>query len=387
MRDEVLVGRCFRPRQASFSSSPVENGSRPAGLSGFVVRHGSAVSTAQTARHFVPCLTTNQRANTMNVLIPEDLEGSPLETLRGKYEVVQDPDLWRDESALREQVAAVHALMVRNRTQVTEDLLGAAPLLRVVGRAGVGLDNVDMGAASARGIVVCYAPEENAVSVAEHVFALLLALARNLLAADRTTRAGQWERQGHTGWELFGKTMGLLGLGKIGYRVAVRARAFGMNVCAFDPYLSPNSWAVTESGAKLLNLDELLARADVLSIHLPLTDETKAMLDYPQFCAMKPTAVVINTSRGGVLSEAGLYQALTEGRLAGAALDVREQEPPGNSPLHSLPHVIVTPHIAAFTVEGQERVMATVVSDVDRVLSGAAAINFANFPRPRRSEW
>jgi D-3-phosphoglycerate dehydrogenase len=319
-----------------------------------------------------------------NVLITEDLQGSALETLREKYEVVQEADLWQDGAALRERVAAAHALMVRNRTPVTEELLDAAPWLQVVGRAGVGLDNVDVDAASARGIVVCYAPEENAISVAEHVFALTLALARNLLSADRTTKSGQWERHGHTGWELYGKTLGLLGLGKIGVRVALRARAFGMEVGAFDPYLSPNSWAVTESGAKLASLDEVLARADVLSIHLPLTEETRRMLDYLQFCAMKPTAVVINTSRGGVLSEAGLYQALTEGRLAGAALDVREPEPPGDSPLHALPNVLVTPHIAAFTVEGQERVMAAVVRDVDRVLSGAAAINYANFPRPRR---
>jgi len=322
----------------------------------------------------------------MDILIPENLTGPAIDRLKQDYVVYQDPTLWQREGDLRALVVEARALLVRNQTPVTAALLAAAPRLQVVGRAGVGLDNVDVDAASERGIVVCYAPEENALSVAEHVFALLFALARKIVSADQSVRAGRWERLVHTGWELYGKTLGLLGLGRIGFRVALRARAFGLTVVAYDPYVSPNSFVVTESGAVLKSFQEVLTEADILSLHLPLTEATRHLLGEAALAWMKPTAVLINTARGGVVDEAALARALAAGRLAGAALDVRENEPPGDSPLHALPHVVLTPHIAAFTVEGQARVMEAVAGDVRRVLAGQAALNFANFPvAPPRS--
>jgi len=230
--------------------------------------------------------------------------------------------------------------------------------------------------------VVCYAAEENAVSVAEHVFALLLALARKIPAADRSVRRGEWERAAHTGFELHGKTLAVLGLGRIGFRVALRARAFGMRLLAFDPFLSPSSPAVTESGAALLPLEEALAEADVVSLHLPLTEETRGLLSGERLRAMKPGAVLINTARGALVDEAALVAALADGRLGGAALDVREQEPPGDSPLHRLENVLLTPHIASWTHEATARVLATVAGDVDLVLRGEPAQCFWNFARP-----
>ena len=240
-----------------------------------------------------------------------------------------------------------------------------------------------MTAASARGIVVCYAAEENAVSVAEHVFALLLALARKIPAADRSVREGRWERAAHTGFELHGKTLAVLGLGRIGFRVALRARAFGMRVLAYDPFLSASSPAATESGAELLSLEAALARADVVSVHLPLTDGTRGLLSRARLRGLKRGAMLINTARGALLDEQALADLLAEGHLGGAALDVRQIEPPGDSPLHRLENVLLTPHIASWTREATARVLATVAGDVDRVLCGEPALHFWNFPARR----
>ncbi len=315
-------------------------------------------------------------------MITEEATGEAIEALKQRWQVEQAPGLWRDPAALRERVGSVRALMVRNQTTVDAALLAAAVRLEVIGRIGVGMDNIDVPAASARGIVLCYAAEENAVSVAEHVFALLLALARKIPAADASVRWGEWERARHTGFELHGKTLAVLGLGRIGFRVALRARAFGMPVVAYDPLLSPSSPAVTESGAALLPLDEALAAAEVVSLHLPLTDATRGLLSAERFQVMKRGAVLINTARGALVDEAALAAALAAGHLGGAALDVREHEPPGDSPLHGLDNVILTPHIASWTHEATARVLSTVAGDVDRVLRGEAAENFWNFARP-----
>jgi phosphoglycerate dehydrogenase-like enzyme len=214
----------------------------------------------------------------VDILITEEATGEAIEALKTRWRVEQAPGLWREPEALRERVASPRALMVRNQTQVDAALLAVAERLEVIGRIGVGMDNIDVPAASERGIVLCYAAEENAVSVAEHVFALLLALARKVPQADRSVRRGEWERAAYTGFELHGKTMAVLGLGRIGFRVALRARAFGMRIVAYDPLLSSSSPAVTESGAVLLPLAETLAAADVVSLHLPLTAETRGLL-------------------------------------------------------------------------------------------------------------
>ncbi len=323
-------------------------------------------------------------AERKKIIIAEDIEGAGIERLKGKYQVNADPDLWKKIPELEKTLIDAEGLIVRNMTKVNAELLGEAKILKVIGRAGAGFDNIDVSAASQQGIVVCYSPEENAVSVAEHVFGLILALARKIPAADRSVKNGGWERKKYHGYELMGKTLGILGLGKIGFRVALRAKAFGLRLLAHDAYLSNTSLPVTESGAKLVSLDELLTQADFLTIHLPLTKETKGLLNRQAFQKMKPTSFLINTSRGEVLVEEDLYQALKEGKIAGAALDVRAEEPPAKeSPLHGLENVILTPHTAGLTYEAQEKVVAAVAEDVDRVLSGQPALRFVNFPLPR----
>ena len=233
--------------------------------------------------------------------------------------------------------------------------------------------------------MVAYSPEENAVSVAEHVFALLLALARKVPGADRSTKGGGWERKKYHGAEIMGKTLGILGLGKIGFRVALRAKAFGMRILACDAYLSPASFQVTESGASLASFEKLLAESDFLTVHLPLTPNTQGMLNGEALKKMKTTAFLINTSRGEVLVEEALAEALKRGQLAGAALDVRAKEPPAaDSALHGLDNVILTPHTAGLTYEAQEKVLDAVTEDVDRVLSGQAALRFVNFALPKK---
>ena len=319
------------------------------------------------------------------ILISEDITGTGVERLKQKYHVQIDPDIWKKVSALEEAIPGFDALIVRNQTKVNASLLSKGKALRVVGRAGAGCDNIDVPAASQAGVVVSYSPEENAVSVAELVFGLILALARKIPGADRSVKSGSWERKKYHGVELMGKTLGIWGLGKIGFRVALRGKAFGMRLLAYDAYLSPTTLHVTESGATLTSLDQLLAEADFLSVHLPLTEETRGILNLQIFRKMKPGAFIINTSRGEVLIEEDLFQALKQGRLAGAALDVREKEPPSTaSPLHGLDNVILTPHTAGLTYEAQEKVVDAVSEDVDRILSGQPALRFVNFALPKK---
>jgi D-3-phosphoglycerate dehydrogenase len=319
------------------------------------------------------------------VLVSEEIEGTGIDRLKTKYEVSVVPDIWKSPARLEAALQETHALFIRNQTQVTESLLARATDLRVIGRAGAGYDNVDMGAASRAGIVVCYSPEENAVSVAEHVFALLLALARKIPGADQSVKSGNWERKKYHGTEIMGKTLGILGLGKIGFRVALRARAFGMCVLGHDTYLSPSHLHVTESGASMVSMEQLLEEADFLTIHLPLNRETRGLLNMSLFRRMKRTAFLINTSRGEIVVEKDLVQALRDRTLAGAALDVLEKEPPlPENPLWGFEQVVLTPHTAGLTHEAQEKVVDAVAEDVDRVLSGNPALRYVNFPLPKK---
>lgn len=319
----------------------------------------------------------------MRILLTEEILDPSVDSLAERHEVLREPHLWKDRPALLERLRDVDAVMVRNMTTVDRAFLDAAPRLRVIGRIGVGLDNLDLRAINERGIVVCYPPEENAVSVAEHVFALLLSLARHIPAADRCVREGRWDRSRYIGIELAGRTLGILGLGRIGFRVAVRARAFGMRVLAYDPHLVGQHPAVTETGTELTSLEDVLSRSDVITLHLPLTEETRHLINAERLAMMKPGALIINTSRGSTVDEAALSEALRSGQLGGAALDVREQEPPGESPLHDLPNVLLTPHIASWTEESLHRVISTVTADVARVLDGQPAQSYANFPIPQ----
>ncbi len=323
-------------------------------------------------------------ANPKKILISEDVTGTGIDRLKDKYQVHYDPGLWKKIPELERMIPVYDALIVRNQTKVNASLLAQAMALRVIGRAGAGYDNIDIPAATQEGVVVAFSPEENAVSVAEHVFALLLSLARKIPGADKSTKGGGWERKKYHGFELWGKTLGILGLGKIGFRVALRAKAFGMRILAYDAYLSSTSLHVTESGATLAPFDRVLGEADFLTVHLPLTPETRGILDREALHKMKNTAFLINTSRGEVLAEGDLFQALKQEEIAGAALDVREKEPPGESPLHGLENVILTPHTAGLTYEAQEKVVDAVAEDVDRVLSGQGALRYVNFAVPKK---
>jgi D-3-phosphoglycerate dehydrogenase len=321
-----------------------------------------------------------------DVLVTETVAGDAMDALRREFDVAVEPDLFKSPEKIRRIIGEFRALIVRNQTPVTAELISAAPRLAIVGRAGVGLDNVDAAAASAAGVVVAYTPAENSISVAELSIGLMLSLARMIPLADRSTRRGKWERQRFTGFELFGKTLGIVGLGRIGLLTASRAGAFGMNILAHDPFLKPNAPPVIQSGARLVSLEELLAASDVVCCHVPLTAQTLRLFNYDRLCQMKPSAVFVNTARGEVVDEDGLARALREKKIAGAALDVRAVEPPhaAGGELAQMNNVIVTPHIAAFTREGQGRVVQSVCRDVSAVLRGEAARSFANFSRPRR---
>ena len=286
-----------------------------------------------------------------------------------------DPTLWRDLARLQALLDEAEALIVRNQTHVTEQVLDAARRLRVVGRLGVGLDNIDLAAARARGITVTSARNANAIAVAEYVLAAMLHIARNLAAADASVRAGKWDRVQFGGTELWGRTLGLVGVGEIGRRVAKRAQSFGMTVIGYNPLVGPYDFAPAEQEITLVPLDELLARADVVSLHVPLLPATRHLINAERLSQMRPHAVLINTSRGGIVDEVALLDALTGGGLYRAVLDVSEFEPlPAESPLRSCEAVILTPHVAGLTAEAQERTSRLVISDVLQVLSGERSI-------------
>lgn len=322
----------------------------------------------------------------MDILISEELDAPSVRRLGDKYKVVSDGLLWKDPARLKQAIAGARTVMVRNQTQLTADVLAAAPNLIGIGRVGVGLDNIDMSAANKQGIVVIAPLDANATSVAELAIAFALALARKIPMGDRSTKGGGWDRKGCTGIELDGKTFAICGFGRIGRKVAVLARAFGMKPVVFDPFVKKDSPALAETGSSWVGtLDEALAAADFLTTHSPLTPETKDMFNATTFAKMKRGAYFINTSRGGVVDEKALLDALRNGHLGGAALDVRAKEPPAEKiGLEELDNVILAPHIGAFTVESQTRTFEAVASDVDRVLSGEPAKSFVNMAKASR---
>lgn len=297
----------------------------------------------------------------MRILVAERIAREGLERLAARHQV--DERLGLDAASLREAIGPYQALVVRSQVQVDAALLEAGTNLRVVGRAGTGLDNVDAAAAARLGISVVNAPGGNAVAAAELTLGLLLAIARHIPAADGSTRAGEWARARFAGTELRGKTLGIVGLGRIGLAVADRAAAFGMRLLGVDPHVAAE---VAERHAiDLVTLRELLARADVVTLHVPLTAETAGLLDRAAIAAMKPGAIVLNLARGGVVDDAALAEALREGRLGGAGIDVYEHEPPVGSPLLEAPNIVLTPHIAASTAEAQ---VAVAIEVADRIL-------------------
>jgi len=304
------------------------------------------------------------------ILVSDEVSDSGLQPLRDAGFLVQKKTgLSLDQ--LRQELADSEGLIVRSETRVTSELLAAAPGLRVIGRAGVGVDNIDVPAATARGIVVMNAPDGNTITTAEHTIALLVALARRVPQADASLKSGKWERKSFVGTELQGKTLGIIGLGRIGRAVATRARAFGMKIVAHDPFISPEHARnlEIESGS----IDEVLSGADFLTVHTPLTNETRGIVGREAFAKMKKGARIINCARGGLVDEQALYEAIRAGTIAGAALDVFEQEPPPpDHPLLQRDEVIVTPHLGASTTEAQEGVAFTVAEQMrDYLLTGA----------------
>jgi D-3-phosphoglycerate dehydrogenase len=284
----------------------------------------------------------------------------------GRFQVTRVDDSATD--AFQAALAEADGLVVRSATRVTRELLAKGPRLKVVGRAGVGVDNIDLPAATERGIAVLNSPAGNTVAAAELTMALILSVVRRVAEADRSMRAGKWERSRLRGLQLKDRTLGLVGAGRIGSEVAGRCRAFGMKILAYDPYLTAER--ANDIGLALTGLDEVLTRGDIISLHVPLTDETFHLIDEGALSRMKPGAFVVNVSRGGVIDEEALGRALIGGRLAGAALDVFEFEPlPPNSPLLNLPNVVLTPHLGASTVEAQELVAREIAESVRDALA------------------
>jgi D-3-phosphoglycerate dehydrogenase len=300
------------------------------------------------------------------VLVTEELSPAGLEQLEAGFDVRFADGA--DRGSLLPALADAEAVIVRSATSIDAEALAHAPKLRVVARAGVGLDNVDVEAATKAGVMVVNAPTSNTVSAAEHAVALLLALARNVPQAMATLQAGQWKRSAYTGIELQDKVAGLLGLGRIGMLVAERLASFGMRVIAYDPYVAPPRAAA--AGVRLVSLDELLGAADFISVHLPRNAETTGLIGKAELGKVKPGVRIINAARGGIVDEDALSVALTSGQVAGAALDVYAREPCTDSPLLRLPNVVVTPHLGASTHEAQEKAGVQVARSVRLALAG-----------------
>jgi D-3-phosphoglycerate dehydrogenase len=290
---------------------------------------------------------------TTNILISDPVAEIGISILKQRgFEVDQQAGLSNEE--LCEKIQAYQGLIVRSGTKVTAEVIEHAKNLKVIGRAGVGVDNIDVAAATKKGIAVLNAANANTISTAEHTFALMIALARRIPEAQASILNGKWQRSKFKGVELYGKTLGIIGLGKIGKEVAKRAMAFGMQVLAFDPLIDLEVFH--QVGVEARNLNELFYHCDFITIHVPLTGQTKHLVGEAQFEICKSNLRLVNTARGGVVDEAALYRALKSGKMAGAAVDVFEKEPPGANPLFDLENGVVTPHLGAATLEAQNRV-------------------------------
>ena len=300
------------------------------------------------------------------VLIAEQLSPATVEALGPDFDI-RDVD-GTDRPALLASLAEADAVLIRSATQIDAEALAAAPRLKVVARAGVGLDNVDIKAATEAGVMVVNAPTSNIISAAELTIGHILSLARHIPAAHASLAAGEWKRSKYTGTELYEKTVGIIGLGRIGALITARLQAFGVDVVAYDPYVSPAR--AQQLGVRLLSLDELLEQSDFITIHMPKTPETTGMIAGAQLARMKKTAYIVNVARGGLIDEAALAEALQVGTIAGAGLDVFTSEPPADQTLLGLPNVVVTPHLGASTDEAQEKAGVSVAKSVRLALEG-----------------
>ncbi|KUJ98979.1 MAG: Phosphoglycerate dehydrogenase [Thermococcales archaeon 44_46] len=304
----------------------------------------------------------------MKVLVAAPLHERAIEILKNAgLEVVYEE--YPDQEKLKELVKDVSAIIVRSKPKVTKEIIDAAPSLKVIARAGVGLDNIDVEYAKSKGIEIVNAPAASSRSVAELAIALIFNVARKVAFADRKMREGIWAKKQCMGFELEGKTLGVVGFGRIGYQVAKIANALGMKLLLYDPY--PNEERAKEVGGRFVELEELLRNSDVVTIHVPLLESTYHLINEEKLKLMKPTAILINTSRGPIVDTNALVKALQEGWIAGAGLDVFEEEPlPKDHPLTKLDNVVLTPHIGASTVEAQERAGIEVAEKVVKILKG-----------------
>jgi D-3-phosphoglycerate dehydrogenase len=324
-----------------------------------------------------PVESTAAGGERLKVLVKENIGDSGVALLREHFDVDLGFD-WSDEQ-LAERIGEYHGILIRSATKLTAELIDRATNMRAIGRAGVGVDNVDVDAATKRGIVVANAPQSNVVTAAEHTMALLLALARNIPQAYISLTAGKWERSKFSGVELYEKTLGIVGFGRIGQLVAARARGFQMRVVAFDPFVSAERYR--ELGVeKAENSEEIYAQADFISIHLPKTDETKNWLDAEAFAQMRDGVRILNVARGGLIDEAALQAALDAGKVGGAALDVFPTEPMTENPLFAYPNVIVTPHLGASTAEATDRAGYQSAEQVVAALDGGVVSTAVNIP-------
>jgi len=312
----------------------------------------------------------------MKVLIKEKIAQSGIDQLKEDFEVIDGTSWSVDE--LKKKIADFDALIIRSATQVDAELISLADNLKIVGRAGIGLDNVDVEAATKKGIMVANAPESNIVSAAEHALALMLSTARLIPRANTSLKSGKWERSKFEGVELYEKTLGVLGLGKIGTLVSTRALAFDMKVIAYDPYITEEK--AKKMNIELVEIDELLKRSDIITVHLPKTNETLGMISAEQFKKMKDGVLIVNAARGGIIDEKALEDAVKSGKVWGAGLDVFSKEPMTDSPLFKLDELVVTPHLGASTLEAQDKAGITIAEQVAAGLKGEFVSYAVNIP-------
>lgn len=314
----------------------------------------------------------------MKILVCDPISEKGIEILRSEPGVTVDVLLKKTEDELCAIVPEYQAIVVRSETKITKKILENANQLKVVGRAGVGIDNIDVEAATMKGVVVVNTPDGNTISASELTMGMMLAMARHIPQADQSLRQGQWNRSKYVGVELRNKKLGIIGFGKIGSEVGKRCKAFGMNVMAYDPYM--NADTAKRAGVEATDLDTILCQSDIITVHMPLTSETKHMICKEQFAKMKDGVRLLNVARGGIIDEGALYEAIVNKKVAGAALDVYEKEPTTQSPLFTLPEVIVTPHLGASTEEAQVNVAIDVAYEILRVLRGEPVQNAVNIP-------
>jgi len=314
----------------------------------------------------------------MKILVCDPISEMGIDILKKEAEFTVDVSLKLSEAEIIAIAGEYQAMVVRSETKITKGILEAAGQLKVIGRAGVGVDNIDVDYATKKGVLVINAPDGNTISACEHTMALMLALARFVPQADQSLRQHQWDRKKYTGIELRGKTIGILGFGKIGSAIAVRCQSFGMNVMAYDPYVTQDRGS--KFNVQLADRETIYREADFITVHMPLTEETRNMIAKEQFAMMKPTTRVINVARGGIINEDDLYDAVKNGVIAGGAIDVWSTEPMTEHPLFDLPQMVITPHLGASTEEAQINVALDVVEEIRRVLVGLPVHSAVNIP-------